>query len=93
MNSIYKYELEIKSYQQLRLPSGAEVLKVAEAYERIFAWVLVNVDYLSVTEMIDFYIYPTGGTMTDNALNEMTYIDTLVMPNCLVWHIYKGEQG
>jgi len=87
MNSIYKYELKISSLQALALPKGAEVLAVKEAYERIFIWCLVDLDEPE-TEDRYFYVYGTGHSISDEALNDMFYLNTLVMPNGLVWHIY-----
>ena len=86
MKTIYKYPLN--SYvNKVNLPAGGTPLVVACQDGEIHLWCEVETDEPKEHRL--FYVYPTGGGITDN--REQEYIGTVFKPSGLVFHVYAGK--
>jgi len=85
MNVIYKYELDITRKQSIEVPIGCEILKVAEQNGGLFVW--ARVDTESEINKLPFVIYGTGHEID---MYGFTHIDSVLMANGLVWHVFCG---
>lgn len=93
MIKIYKYELEITDTQTVQMQEGAYFLHVDNQGDKLCLWAEVNLE----NEMVDeeFVIIGTGHEVpfSDDINGEdecsLDYVGTAVMPNGLVWHVYR----
>ena len=72
---IFKYEIKIKEFQEI---------KVAEQNESLFLWCVVNDEYTDIIKKT-VCVFGTGHELPIYIPN---YFDTVVMKNGLVWHVY-----
>jgi hypothetical protein len=87
MKTIYKYDLRISDSQYIDLPINSEILSVKNQGNNLCLWALVDTDEDSkITYEIG--IFGTGNEIYDNTTFK-EFIDTCVMPNGLVWHLFK----
>ena len=87
MKTIYKYNLEITDSQSITMPLNSEILSAKNQGNNLCIWALVDTDEdLNVTYEIE--IFGTGNPIYDNSTFR-EFIDTCVMPNGLVWHLFK----
>ena len=84
MKTMYKYPLEIKTHQKVRLPRSAKVTCVKVVGGKLCAYAFVDTDE---TEFVydHIYIYGTGHEIRKEHLG---FIDTCLMPNGEVWHVF-----
>jgi hypothetical protein len=88
-NIIYKYPIQphvLKGGQEVIMPVGARIIKVAEQDGNPCIW--AEVDPYSASENRNFHVVFTG--MTYN-FDNLTYLDTCFVGN-LVLHIYEESQ-
>ena len=86
MSVIYKYELEPKQVQDLMMPVGAKILHVANQFEKICLWALV--DRLAEHKPRRFVIFLTGEQ--DFEAEKSNYLGTVLMQNgVLVLHVFE----
>lgn len=87
MRTIWKYELPISDKVSVPMPRGAQVLSVAEQYGKLCVWALVSTT--QEKEPQRFGIYGTGLPAEDAGAGY--FLGTVVMPNGLVWHVFREE--
>ncbi len=87
--SIYKYQLQFTSEFEIQMPSNASILKVAIHGDVLTAWALVRGDQEQTRRR--FRVLGTCWE-TDYETSPSGYIDTIFLPNGLVWHVFDmGE--
>ena len=87
MKTIYKYNLRISDSQYIDLPINSEILSVKNQGDNLCLWALVDTDEDSNTTY-EIEIFGTGNEIYDNTTFR-EFIDTCVMPNGLVLHLFK----
>lgn len=81
---IWKYHLGLADKALLHVPEESEFLCIKEQRGELYAWILVNTEYTEMLE-VPIFIRGTGHNFTGE---EGDYIDTIMMSNGLVWHIF-----
>ena len=88
METIYKYELEVKDFQSIEMPKGAEILSVQSQAGIICIW--AKVDTESTKRKRSFEIYGTGQEIIEKNINQRKYLATIqLMGGRLVYHIFE----
>jgi hypothetical protein len=87
---IFKYELPITDRVQIQMHKHAQVLKVAEQFGTLCIWANCN-DALSL-EPRNFAVHGTGHPLPDTYKYEDHYVDSVVMSNGLVWHVFDLDK-
>ena len=88
MKKIYKYTLNIEDRQGLEMPTGAKILSAKNQGDNICLWALVDTEE-KMTMTYEIEIFSTGNPVYENDKTFREFIDTCVMPNGLVWHLFK----
>ena len=88
MKTIYKYELQIVERQLVGFPTGAIILSVKNQQDSLCLWALVDTEEELIT-CYEIEIFGTGNPVYENDKTFREFIDTCVMPNGLVWHVFK----
>jgi len=86
MRVIYKYPLEIIGEQKISLPEDFDVLKIGEQRGNLMLW--ASGDNTLPDISVTLYIIGTGHPMPEGVLSHM---DSVLMSNGLVWHVYWGK--
>lgn len=86
MSQIFKYPLSLESTQVIQLPIGAKILTVKEQDGVPTVWAIV--DQTETLVDVQVKIVATGEQFE---LEPWRYMNTLVMANGLVWHIFMCE--
>lgn len=89
MRSIFKYWLPIADRVSVLMPRGAQVLSVQEQNGQLTVWALVSAQ--QEFEPVRFRICGTGLPAEDVGVGY--FIDTVQMPNGLVWHVFLEHDG
>jgi len=85
MITIWKYDFETRPGKQVKLmPAGARILSVAEQWERLTLWALVNTEVAHVERV--FEIIGTGGVLVD--VPSEGYVGTVLI-GPYVWHLFE----
>ena len=84
IKKIFKYPLLEVAFQKFYLPIGYEVLKIALQEGIPTMWVLVSTEQSDVEVELNIFMYGSGHPME----KDLTYIDTVLMENGLVWHFF-----
>lgn len=88
MNKVYKYELEIKDFQEIEMPNGALVLSAKEQNGKLCIWAEVDLRN-TTTKPKKIAIVGTGHDINFKiGFYEYSFLDTVVMSYGLVWHVY-----
>ena len=91
METIYKYKLEITDLQLIEVTGFIKVLKVDEQNGGLYIWCLINTED-KLPEKVDIRIFGTGhNILVSPSIRKETYIDTVIMSNGLVWHVFIQE--
>lgn len=86
MKTIWKYQLTTAG--QIEMVKGAKVLSVGHQNDEIMIWAEAD-DNTTETEIRHFNVVGTGWGTDDHPGK---FIDTVILDNGLVWHIYeKGK--
>lgn len=87
MRVIHKQELEIVGEQTLPMKASDLLLKIAVQNGRLCVWYLTETEtnYLPLLPRT-FRIVGTGYNLGDISVGD--YVDTVLMPNGNVWHIF-----
>jgi len=85
MRVIYKYPLAITNVQPITIPEDHVLLKVAEQNGELFVWIEVDTDSADMTG--HFVIKGTGHELDMYGFH---YLDSVLMSNGLVWHVFYG---
>ena len=88
---IYKYQLEITDRQDLYLPKNSRVLSAKEQDGILCVWVQLNEAELE--DKYTFYIFGTGTSPDMSVKLSTAYVDSVIMANGLVWHVFYKTQG
>lgn len=84
--TIYKYPLEIKDRQHVKLPAHAQILSVQVQHGNLQLWAIVDEDFVQ-QKMRCIEIIATGGKVSDEPRK---YIGTVQQMNgALVWHVFE----
>lgn len=83
---IYKYQLEIADFQEIRMPRGAEILHVGLQNDALNIWAMVNDD--AETHPRWFEIIGTGQRMPERKDYDRKFIATSV-GKFFVWHLFE----
>jgi hypothetical protein len=85
MKSIWKYNLKIGIAQEIRMPSGAEILTAQIQYSELVLWALVDEDNKLESRM--FVTYPTGMNIEETKIK---YINTFQFSGgSFVLHLFE----
>lgn len=87
MKTIYKYQLESKSLNEIELPEHAEILSVQIQNDIPCLWAMVNTDY--PIEKRGVRIFGTGEKI--NPLEPLIFIDTFQFMG-LVFHVFEIDK-
>lgn len=90
MQTIYKYTLQITGKQIVPMPYNSEIIAVKNQDGNLCLWAIVETDN-EVRPTYEIEIFGTGHPIDKNIFRE--FIDTCVMPNGLVWHVFKRIVG
>ena len=88
MKVIYKYTLAIKDIQKVEMPMKSEILSTKEQNGILCLWALVDKNE-TVTLDYEIEIFGTGNPIENYMSTVREFIDTVIMPNGLVWHVFK----
>lgn len=90
MKTIYKYNLEITDRQIVKMPYNSEIISVKNQGNSLCLWAMVETNN-EVRPTYEIEIFGTGNPIEKDVFRE--FIDTCVMPNGLVWHVFKRIVG
>lgn len=90
MQTIYKYNLEITDKQVVPMPFNSEIISVKNQSGNLCLWAIVETEN-EVKPTYEIEIFGTGFPMHKDTFRE--FIDTCVMPDGLVWHVFKRVVG
>lgn len=83
--NIWKTVLEVKNFQEIKVPEGAEFICAREQYEDICVW--YRCDPEAPLEKRGIYVHGTGHSMIDDTAK---YIGTAsVAGGKLIWHVFE----
>ena len=84
---IYKYELEIKSKQNIKIGGAMPtILSAKEQDGKLMLWAALEEDYPGEFD-IDIEIIGTGNPYQPDPNNK--FIDTVIMTSGCVWHVFS----
>ena len=83
---IGKFKLEIIPEQPIDIPICSKILSVKEQDGKLCLWALINTDL--GTHQVTVYIKGTGHPADDIHDLSPDFIDTVVMSDGLVWHVF-----
>lgn len=88
MTTIFKYELPVMDYVEIKMPKYARILSVQVQREQICVWAEVNPDRPQVPHA--FWIRGTGHLMGEIA--QGTFLGTVQLQGgALVFHVFGGR--
>jgi hypothetical protein len=95
MRVIHKIVLDIVHEQTIDMMYCDKILKVDKQNDNLCVWYVTHMmkgTYTGPTQKIKFLIFGTGHPVR---LDERFYLDTVVMNNGFVWHVYmiRGERN
>lgn len=85
MKTVYKYPLQITSYQKVGMHQHAQVLHVGAQGNQLFLWALIE-DQLPGQER-HIRIYGTGHEIDQSMV--LNHLGTVQMPDGCVWHVFE----
>ena len=87
MNLIWKFGLEIQSYQEIMMPVGANILCVKNQNSKPCIWAICDNQVLY--EQRKFRIYGTGEQFQDVCGDYIGTVQTNINHTEFVWHIFE----
>jgi len=94
MKAIYKYPISVTDHQNVMLPPGARIIKVAFQYiddmQQLNLWAIVDPTAVIGTEITEVWIYGTGHMHNEF---EGEYFDTVFDSDGYVWHVFLKHVG
>lgn len=85
MRTIWKFPLQVTDMQEIVMPQGATILKLAVQGDTPCLWALVDPDAEKISHCIRSY--GTGHDVPDYAATESKYLDTVLL-GPFVWHFF-----
>lgn len=92
MIEIHKQVLEITDIQLLMLKTTDVILKIGEQKGKISVWYRNDLNIQLMPQRRTFYIVGTGHDMSHCHKQGIMFVDTVIMSNGLVWHVYAEER-
>jgi hypothetical protein len=87
MKRIYKYQLDVKDCQSIKLPKDARILTVQVQSGVPTMWAIVEPDVEDTASIeLDIHMFGTGWELPEDA-DKLKYIGT-VQINGFVWHYF-----
>jgi len=86
MRKIFKYEFKIKDIQEIEISGFRKILKISEQNEKLYLWCLVETLDKDITPL-KVSIFGTGQEINFETPIH-SYLDTILMTDGLVWHIF-----
>jgi len=88
MDTIYKYELQITSAQNIEMPIGAQILSVGDQENRVFVWALIDDE--ADNEKRHFELITTGSIIEPVDVGKRAFIGTFQFSNVgFVGHVFE----
>lgn len=88
MKTIWKYTLEVKTAQTIKLPVGAEILSIKNQNDNICLYAMVDGNE-EETEVRTILIFGTGHAIPEN-INVAEFLDTVSLRNgLLMFHVFN----
>ena len=87
MKSIYKYPLEITYFQGVEIPKGSKLLSAKCQHDSLVIYAAVTDN--EENELREIQIIGTGNPVYSDSKTKRKFIDTVIMPNGLVWHVFE----
>lgn len=87
MTAIFRYELDITPTQDVKLPSGHQVLSIAPGRAGYYIDVWVKIGPGDHDTLRTFRVFGTGHPLPDPE-PPMDFLGTAVMSDGLVWHVF-----
>lgn len=84
-STIYKYQLELKDVQTIKIPYNHKFLQVAEQNGKLWVWVKIGKDCKDKTQDRVIHIYGTGHPIETEKL--LIHLGTVVTTP-FVWHVF-----
>lgn len=89
MKKIYKYTLEVLDGQRLDIPTGSKLLSVAEQYEKIVLYALVD-DARGGLDSFEIFIKGTGHPADD--ISDCEFLGTVKLARGkLMFHVFYKQ--
>ena len=90
MKTIYKYKLEVEDSQVVKMPMGAEILKVDTQRARPCLWAMVETDHI----LEDRIIIMRGTGHPAIGLTKENYLGSFILlGGDLVFHVFEGVKN
>lgn len=88
MKTIYKYQIQLEDYFELKLPKNARILHFGLQDEKTFIWVLIDTKE-NRYDTRAFRLAGTGHPIQDN-INDLLFIGTIIYDKKkLVFHLFE----
>jgi hypothetical protein len=89
--TIWKFPVPLAEKQSITVSKHAKFLCAKAQHGILTLWALVDNDELN-KENVNIRIVGTGEPIVFeyNYLDSATYLDTVLMPDGLVWHVFTG---
>ena len=90
MKKIYKYELKITDKQVIKMPIDYKILCAKNQNGFLVIYAQVETDYKLIPVQLE--LIGTGNAIEEpeELFAHWVYIDTVMMDNGLVWHVYNN---
>lgn len=88
MITIHKYTLDIKGFQQIEIPGYQQCLSVKRQRHTLVLYALVDTNPALRAITLPVRIVGTGNTAE---VEDYRFVNTVMMPNGLVWHVFVEE--
>lgn len=86
MTTIWKYPLDLKDEQVVKMPQGAQILSVQRQFGNLMLWALV--DSKAPSESREIIIAATGAPFPNVGIAR--HIGTVQMlDGALIWHVFE----
>ncbi len=87
MKRIFKYPLDLTSFQTVQLPVGSKIISVGNQCNKLRMWVEVDPEQRD-TQTRKIVVVGTGHTLPDV---ELRFIGTVpINEGTFIWHIYEN---
>lgn len=86
---IYKYKLEVNDKTTLFIPEGSKIISAGAIGDDIFMWAVIKHTQSSVKRIIN--VKTTGYSFIEDD-EKLEFIDTVIMDDGLVFHVFEELQ-
>lgn len=85
MTTVYKFSVDIKEFDSILIPVGAEILSVQAQHGEVVMWAKVDTDAMVASR--HFGVFGTGHPLPDKPLQFIA--TTQMLGGALVWHVFE----